>query len=269
MLLSNLHTHTVFSDGKQTPRENVEAALARGFASIGISDHSYTDFDLRYCMRAEKVDEYLATIRALKEEYAGRIEVYAGLEYDGYTDLVAGREAFDYLLGDCHYIKTSGGYFSIDHCKEGHEALCNDWFGGDYTAFAKSYFEGYTACMQSIRPDVLGHFDLVSKFCLTDESSPAYRRYATEALIDCLAVTPLIELNTGAIARGHRAVPYPAPYLWKEVVAHGGKFVFSSDSHDIANLDFYFAECAALLKQNGIRSVAVLKNGAFQEVGLD
>ena len=268
MILSNLHTHTVFSDGKQTPRENVEAALARGFASIGISDHGYTHFDLRYCMKKEAVDTYIETLRALKEEYAGRIEVYLGLEYDGYTDLEK-RERFDYLIGDCHYVKTSGGYFSVDHCFEGHTALCNDWFDGDYIAFAKAYYEGYTERMLAVRPEVLGHFDLVTKFGMIDEASPVYLGYAKEALVACLSVTPFVELNTGLIARGYRTVTCPAPYLWKEVVAHGGKFVLASDSHDIANLDFYFKECAALLKQNGIRSVAVLKNGAFQEVGLD
>ena len=37
----NLHTHTTFCDGKDTPEELVEAAIAKGFDSIGFSGHSY------------------------------------------------------------------------------------------------------------------------------------------------------------------------------------------------------------------------------------
>lgn len=267
MKYSNIHTHTVFSDGKQTPRENIEAALALGMESIGFSDHSYTPFDESYCMKKENEGAYIAEIRALADEYRGRITVALGLEHDGGTDDIR-RDAYDYLLGDCHYVKTAGGHFSVDHCKEGHIALCNDWFAGDYTAFARAYFETYAHFIKQNRPDVLGHFDLVSKFCLTDENDPRYRTYAREALEASLAVTPLIELNTGAIARGHRAIPYPAPYLWETVREHHGIFVLGSDSHETKNLTFYFDEACEMLRAYGFRSVAAFKNGAFEEVAL-
>ena len=58
--------------------EQVEQALARGFAAIGFSDHSYTDFDLRYCMKPEQEEGYHREITRLKRAYEGRIEVYAG-----------------------------------------------------------------------------------------------------------------------------------------------------------------------------------------------
>lgn len=75
---SDLHTHTVFSDGLNTMEEMVRAAEAKVFSSIGFSDHSFTDFDRRYCIREEQLPQYHAEIRRLKEAYAGRIEVYAG-----------------------------------------------------------------------------------------------------------------------------------------------------------------------------------------------
>ncbi len=267
MRYSNIHNHTVFSDGKQTPRENVEAALALGMEGIGFSDHSFTLYDLDYCMKKEMETVYLAELRALKKEYEGRIEIAVGLELDGYSAL-PDRAAYDYLLGDCHYVKTPGGYFSVDHTIEGHRALCEDWFSGNYTAFARAYFEGYAERTRYMRPDVLGHFDLVSKFCLVDESDPLFLSYAREALIESLAVTPLIELNTGAIARGFRGVPYPAPYLWDTVKEKGGVFVLGSDSHDTKYLTYYFDEACEMLRQNGFRSVAAFKNGGFEEVAL-
>ena len=40
MIRSNYHTHTVFSDGANTPEEMVLAAIDLGLESIGFSDHS-------------------------------------------------------------------------------------------------------------------------------------------------------------------------------------------------------------------------------------
>ena len=36
----NYHTHTTWCDGRDTPEEMVQAALARGFAEIGFSSHA-------------------------------------------------------------------------------------------------------------------------------------------------------------------------------------------------------------------------------------
>ena len=40
MRFSNLHTHSTFSDGKNTPEEIVLSAIEKNFLSIGFSDHS-------------------------------------------------------------------------------------------------------------------------------------------------------------------------------------------------------------------------------------
>ena len=36
---TNYHMHTTFCDGKNTPEEMVQEALARGFTTIGFSSH--------------------------------------------------------------------------------------------------------------------------------------------------------------------------------------------------------------------------------------
>ena len=40
----NLHIHTTYADGKDTPEEMVCEAIARGGDSIGFSEHSYISF---------------------------------------------------------------------------------------------------------------------------------------------------------------------------------------------------------------------------------
>lgn len=267
MDVSDLHVHTVWSDGTNTMEELVEAALDRGFVSIGFSDHSYTDFDLRYCMKPEQMEGYHREISRLKEAYAGRIEVYAGLEWDGCTDL-PDRARYDYLIGDCHYIKTPDGYFSVDHAKDEQWAAIRDQFGGDAMAYARAYFDTYVERTRLHRPDVLGHFDLCAKFGFMPEDSTAYRDLAAQALLACLEVTPIVELNTGAIARGARAVPYPAPYLWTLLREHGGRLLLSSDAHRAETLAFGFDEAAARLKTAGFDRVILFRKGQFEEIGL-
>ena len=87
MKFCDLHTHSTFSDGKSTMEEQVLSAISKGFASVGFSDHSYTEFDLSYCMKLEQVPAYRQTIQDLAEKYADQIEVLMGLELDGYSDI--------------------------------------------------------------------------------------------------------------------------------------------------------------------------------------
>ena len=44
MYKQNLHVHTVYADGKDTPEELVLEAIRQGFTSIGFSEHSYMPY---------------------------------------------------------------------------------------------------------------------------------------------------------------------------------------------------------------------------------
>ena len=79
MLYSNLHTHTVFSDGKHTMEENVAAATEKNMLSLGFSDHSLTPIYACCCIQREAYDTYLRTIRELNEKSS--LPVYAGLSW--------------------------------------------------------------------------------------------------------------------------------------------------------------------------------------------
>ena len=50
-MLFNYHTHTTFSDGKNTPEEIVNFAIEKGLKALGFSDHAFTEHDQRYCMK--------------------------------------------------------------------------------------------------------------------------------------------------------------------------------------------------------------------------
>ena len=80
MIKSNLHTHTTLSDGRGTVKDNIEAAIAAGFVSLGISDHSYLEGDEGSIGPDE--EKYVSAVREAAEEYKGKIDVFCGLELD-------------------------------------------------------------------------------------------------------------------------------------------------------------------------------------------
>ena len=267
MNYSNLHTHSVYSDGSHTPRQIIEEAIAQNMTSIGISDHSYTFFDTRYCMAEEKNQQYVDELRTLKAEYKDKIEVAVGIELDGFSTGY-NKGDFDYVIGSCHYVNFDGDYRSVDSSLDGLVDTINTYCKGDSLRFARLYYDTYAESLNKMRPDILGHIDLAAKLGVIDESNPEYQKMAIGALVDSLSHTKIIEMNTGAISRGYRKIPYPAPFLLKEIKAHGAKIILSSDSHAKETLTFFFDECLELLRSNGIKSIVTYKNGAFEEIGI-
>ena len=267
MRYSNLHTHTVFSDGKSTMEENVLSAIEKNMSALGFSEHSYTDFDESYCMKKDAMPAYLAEIQRVKEKYSGQIEVYTGLELDG-GSVLEDRTPFDYIIGACHYVMTPVGYISVDHAKDLQKDTLDRYFGGDPVAYSKAYFENYTRRQYEMRPDILAHMDLNTKYGFMDEEDKRYKRLALDCLTDCLEVCGIVELNTGAIARGLRTVPYPSATLLRETLARGGRVILSSDSHHRDNLTFWFDEAVELLRSLGFKSIVQFVRGGFTEVGI-
>ena len=267
MHYSNLHTHSIYSDGEHSPIEIIEQAIAQNMSAIGISDHSYTFFDTRYCLPEEKNMAYIDELRSLKAKYASQIDVLVGIELDGFSQGYS-KADFDYVIGSCHYINFDGDYRSVDSSLDGVLDTLKTYCDGDPLRFAKYYFDTYSSALDAMRPDILGHIDLCAKLGVVDEELPAYRKMALETLVDALSHTPLIEVNTGAISRGYRKIPYPAPFLLREIKSHGGKIILSSDSHSKNTLTFFFDESLDILRQNGINSIVTYKNGSFEEIGI-
>ncbi len=81
MHIQNLHTHTVYCVGADMPVQMVEAALEKGFASIGFSGHSFMRYS-DYLGSDDKTEDYKKEILRLKKAYADRIKIYLGLEVD-------------------------------------------------------------------------------------------------------------------------------------------------------------------------------------------
>ena len=267
----NLHIHSTYADGKDRPEEMVEEAIARGFASIGFSEHSYMPFSTYpYQMNVAETEVYKKEIAALKSKYKGRIDIFCGLEFELYSDIPT--EDFDYLIGSVHYLDCGGRVLGFDRGLEETLDYINGNFGGDGLSFAKKYFETVAALPEKRKFDIIGHFDLITKNsekgAFIDTASQKYLDMGFAAIHALKGKIPFFEVNTGAISRGYRSAPYPQMEFLKEFCREGFGAVITSDCHDKRFIDCYYDEARELLARAGFRSKYMLTERGFEEVEL-
>ena len=77
----DVHMHTVATDGKNTIREMAEAAIARGYEYIAITDHS-KNLAMTNGLDDARAIEHIQRIREVDAEMEGRIRIFPGIEVD-------------------------------------------------------------------------------------------------------------------------------------------------------------------------------------------
>ena len=248
MILSDLHTHTTWCDGKNTPEEMVRAAIALGMETLGFSGHSYVPFD-DCCMTTEGTQQYRREIDRLKHQYKGQLKILCGIEQDYYSP--AATDGYDYIIGSVHYLKLDNQYPAIDLDAQTLRQTADHFFGGDVYALAECYYDTVGDVVNRTGCNIVGHFDLVTKFNerdpMFDLQHPRYLAAWKAALDRLLQTGAAFEINTGAMSRGYRTSPYPAMDMIDYIRSHGGRLLLSSDSHSCETLLYHFEDYAQLL----------------------
>ena len=274
--LQNLHTHTVFCDGANTPEELINEALHKGFDSIGFSGHSYMKrLPKESTMTLENNEKYRREIQLMKEKYNDKIKVFCGIEADFHSKVDL--SGYDYLIGSVHYLAKDGIFLDFDRTdlvypQYAMKRFLDEFYEGDGMKFVKAYYETLARLPEHGAYDIIGHYDLIVKhneaMHFVDETSKEYRNCAIEAAEALAGKIKLFEVNTGAIARGYRSIPYPAPFIMKELKRLGFGAVISSDCHKKENLDFRFETARQVLKECGFEERFVLTENGFTAVAV-
>ena len=239
--MRDLHMHTIYSDGKNTPEEMILAGIEKGLDTIGLSDHSHAESD-ECGMTPEASAACRKEIERLKPLYAGKIRVMRGLERDYYSDDFSD---YDYVIGSVHAIRMPDGYYlSVDNTPEILAAGVEKYYGGDWYAMTEDFFALEKDVVRQTKCDIIGHFDLVTKFNeqhhYFDTAHPRYVNAWRAAADELLKTGRPFEINTGAISRGYRTEPYPSAEIRQYIKDHGGTLILSSDAHAAKNIAFQF-----------------------------
>ena len=266
---SNLHTHTTFADGKHTAEEVVLSAIDAGMGVLGFSEHSFHPHPTVFGMESpERQEEYRQEIERLKDVYADRIKILCGIEQDSHSGIPT--DTYDYVIGSVHYIKLGGEFCCVDLSAQTTIDAIKKHCGSDPVAYAKAYFEAVASVEKDTQCDIIGHFDLLTKFderaAIFDTSDPRYIKAGLEALDALLEKDVIFEVNTGAMSRGYRTTPYPAPIFLRRIAEKRGNVVLSSDAHNKNHLTYGFDAALQIIKASGIGSVLTMTKDGWENI---
>ncbi len=270
---TNLHTHTLFCDGKATPEQMVLTAIEKEITILGFSSHSMYPFSSDWHLNVESHGEYAETIRSLKEKYANQIEILLGFEADYIPGFCCPRFdryaefAPDFLIGSVHYVYSEKGAFTVDNNTQELLDGIERVFAGSVKKAVGAYFAAQREMLSQGDFTIIGHPDLIRKFnnklSLFDEKDFWYRR-EIKSLADAIKRAGVIaEINTGAIARGYQTKPYPSDEFLSLLHERNVPITINSDAHAPDQLDYAFDLARDCAKKAGYREFCIPRAGSL------
>lgn len=160
-MLTNYHTHTTrCGHAEGTEEEYILTALRCGFKVLGFSDHTpwayaTPGFVSRIRMLPFQLDDYVLTLRRLRENYADKLHIRIGLEaeyfpaYLGWLREETERLDIEYLILGCHYDTT-----------DEQDARASRFGGSPSTAHGRRYAEQVVEALETGLYRYLAHPDL-------------------------------------------------------------------------------------------------------------
>lgn len=244
------HSGEFCEHAEGTLRNVVEAAVAAGLTTFGLSEHAPRSED-RFLYPSERqkgfsverlqsdFDAYATEAKALAQEFSGRIEILAGFEAEvvptaSYADqMLAIREkyALEYTVGSVHYVDE----MQIDGTMEEFHAAVAE--AGGIESLAVRYYDAVAEMVARLKPEVVGHLDLIRRNApaAADLETAAIAAAANRALESVKESGAILDLNTAGWRKG-LGNPYPAPWLVKRANELGIGFCFGDDSHGPAQV---------------------------------
>lgn len=271
---TNYHGHCNFCDGHGDPEDYVNLALQFHMSAIGFSSHAPVPFESFWNMPLDKLQDYLNEIHRLKTLYQEHIEIWCGLEID-YVDKVVSPSdnAFalanlDYTIGSVHYLNRfeDGTYWAIDGSfssfRKGLELL----YQGDIRKAVADYFEAQHLMLTNSNPDIIGHIDKIRMHNQTeflfDENESWYQDSMYRLLEHISQKGCIVEINTKSFQKN--GILFPDLKYLKRISELKIPLVINSDAHYPGDLISGFDFVVNRLRKEGIRDVAVLKQGEWR-----
>lgn len=263
MLRANYHTHCTFCDGESTAEEMAAQALELGFFALGFSSHVDPDIPLDW-------DAYCAEVLRLRAAHAGQVDILLGAELDNLWDRTHCPGA-EYVIGSTHYLPVGTPHDGcVDWSAEVSERCAREFFGGDWYAYCRTYYEFEAQVFDRTQCTFIGHFDLVTRFNdqlhAFDEEDPRYVGPALEAMEHLVSQGVPFEINCGAFNRNRKKELYPRRSLLHALHDFGGEILITSDAHDRSLLAGGFETAVARAIECGFTHVNVMEHDAFGNV---
>lgn len=261
------HSGEFCRHAKDDLRSVVQRAVELGFTHYGLSEHCPRDRvqdmypgeeDLSPADLLAHFEAYAQQARGLQAEFADRIELLVGLETErlppqGWAArMAAHRQALqaDYIVGSVHDVDGMWIDFSPEQTARAAESC------GGVAALRIRYFDALTELVTTLRPEVVGHLDLIRKF---DGPSPAFspaELAAAERTLQAAAeVGAVLDVNAAPPRRGLGPV-YPLLPLLRRARAMGVGVTLGDDSHGVDSVGAGLDACLRAIADAGYAEVS-------------
>lgn len=275
----NHHTHSNFSDGNAAPEDYVLEALRLGFSTLGFSSHAPVPFKNTFALKEERMPDYRQAIRALQVKYAGRIEVYLGLEIDfipGLTrdfDYYRNLLGLDFVIGGIHLVNKGDELWFIDGPNfETYDKGLKEVFHDDIRLGVKTYYESVCRMITMQKPEVVAHLDKIKmhnqgRFFREDEAW--YLKMVDETLEVVVQSGCIVELNSRGIYKKRCPDLFPSLEILKKLNRLKVPITFSTDAHAPGELNTGMDIMKSTALEAGYKEVCCLTNGKWEAVEIN
>lgn len=266
------HSGDFCEHGAGSLREILDAAVAYGYSTFGVTTHS-PPFSPNFLYEEEitaglgvpelgkRFSSYSEISRGLVAEYADRIEVLRGAEIEvvpsgSYAiDIALLREVYelDYVVGSVHWVDE----IPIDINRYEFDRVVAS--SGGLESFLVRYFELVCEMIYSVRPEVVGHIDLPRLYSegAVEWGSGRVLDAISSSLVAARDAGCILDLNVRALSKGLDS-PFPSASIVDLASDLGVPFCFGDDSHSVADVGVGIEAGRSFLLANGVDSIATL-----------
>lgn len=250
-MIVDLHNHTKLCNHAEGEiSEYVEKAIECGIKYFGFSEHAPMNFDQKYRISFEQMEEYEFSVLDAKERYKDKIEILLGYEVDylrGYMDERVLKADVDFLIGSVHFIEEWG----FDNPE-----FIGNYKDQDIDEIWQKYFNAIEEMANSRLFDIVGHLDLIKIFKYMPKKD--VKEIAKNALLAIKKAEMSIEINVAGY-RKPIGEPYPSLSLLEEIKKLDIPITFASDAHKPEQVGLYSDEIINMAKNVGYSECALYR----------
>lgn len=249
------HVHTSFCPHgtSDTLKQYIENALLLNYREISFTEHAPLPEGFEdpvptkdSAMSINQLENYLISLKELKEEYKKDITIHIGLEVDyieGYEKEITrflnnyGDHLTDSILS-VHFLKATDKYICLDYGLDAFQQLVTSLGSTEkvYNKYMETVKKSIRSDLGAFKPTRMGHISLVRKFQTEFASPPFFEKQLKEVLEQIKKARYSLDVNSAGLRKPYCKEPYPPLSIIKEAKELEIPLIYGSDAHKSEDL---------------------------------
>lgn len=276
MITADLHSHTLYSHGRDTPAAMYAAAGVAGLTILGFTEHAPRPDGFNYAHEYREQlsrhwGDYVREVCALRaapplqpgpDGTLAATKVLFGMEADwldnqeAFTHSICTAHDFDYLLGSVHFLGQWGFDDDVDVWQHFSQEECD----AKYVA----YFTAWEAMIRSGLFTIAAHPDLIKIFSVERFhiwlARPESMALIRQGLMALRTAGMSLEISSAGLRKPCREI-YPAPPIMALAAELNLDVSFASDAHASEDVAYGFARLANYARTFGFTESVYFERG--------